>query len=188
MTPTHNPTSVGSRDYVLKRLAAKNISEPHQFWRANYNGSGIEYACPGPGHSPDIRNYLKLIAVKNALEVAYSGTAEAEEVTAFEKEHATLLAPILLQARRSEHAGASSSGSLKSPLSKAANEAVQHGCISVEQALTWFKEGGSELCDYENGEYIFSDDFSDEEQVKRPTLKSIKQAINRALEKDAKSS
>jgi hypothetical protein len=188
MTRTHKPTSVGRRDYVLKRLADKNISEPHQFWRANFNGSGVEYACPGSDHSPDIRNYLKLIAVEDALDGAYSGAAEADEVAALEKEHATLLAPILLQARRSEHAGALGGGSRKSPMTKAANEAVQHGCISVEHALTWLKEGGSALCDFEDGDYIFSGDFADEKQVKRPTLKSIKQAINRELEKDAKNS
>jgi hypothetical protein len=184
MSATKAKPAVGSREYVLTKLAEKGVTDDHQFWRANFNGSGVEYACPGPNHAPDVRNYLKLVAVEDALESAYEGGADSVELAALEKEHATLLAPILLQARRSEHAGTLGRDRLKSLLAKAADQAVQEGCLNVEQALAWLKKDGGDYCYFEDGQYIFS--YGGEE--KRPALKSIKQAIRRALQKDAKKS
>ncbi len=60
MSVTKAKAAVGSREYVLTKLAEKGIAKNQQFWKAHYNGSGVEYACPGPDHPPDVRNYLKL--------------------------------------------------------------------------------------------------------------------------------
>jgi hypothetical protein len=181
MTSGYECPAVGSRKYVIAKLAEKNITQPHQLWRAKYNGSGIEYACPGPNHSPDIQNYLKLVAVEDILNAAYKGDSTEREIAALEREHAKLLAPVLLQLRRSHHAGTKGAGIHKSPMTKAVSEAVKSlSNPSRKHILQWLKDGGSAYCDYENGDYIFSDG----REEKRHTLKSINQAIRRELKKN----
>lgn len=180
MTPAYEGPDVGSREYVIAKLAEKNITQPHQFWRAEYNGVSIEYACPGPDHSPDIQNYLKLVAVEDALEVAFKRDSTEPEIAALEREHAKLLSPVLLQLRRSHDGGTKGAGIRRSPLTKAVGEALRSlGNPSRERILQWLKDGGSAYCDYENGEFIFSDGGAE----KRRTLKSINQAIRRELRK-----
>lgn len=121
----------GSRDYVLKRLEKRNIKRD-QFWRAKFNGSGIEYMCPGPDHSPDIRNCLKLLAVEEALEEAYSGVADTGEIAAFEKEHVRLLAPILLHSQRSQHGGSLKKNS-EGHTKKAIRQIATHIGVPIEK-------------------------------------------------------
>lgn len=177
------PSQVGNREYVLAKLAQKKITKPYQFWRAEYNGSGIEYACSGPDYSPDTENYLKLLAVEDELEAAYMRDNDPPEVAALEREHAKLLAPILLQLRRSQHAGQKGAGSLKSLLAKAVYEAVHsHGHTNAEQILKWLKNDGSALCDYENDEFTFSDGV----KSKVYSIKDINQAIRREFDETSK--